>query len=191
MKTQGLAVARTCSENRFKMKVEQAVIPNQRHLPWQWQKVQSGRHSPSPEQKKAFFLSAWQQNWFNESCVKKIPYRRKCSIVNSTLIRPKRIYIGEQPELKIPRKWGFTDFAAHATTHFISYVFLKSFLYQNGKSCAKLKAISSCQAWAQRGDNTRDRNWSLVGSSGNAATTQTNVLKPKRQEEKQSRHRQS
>lgn len=38
------------------------------------------------------------------SWVKKIPYRRKCSIVNSTFIRPKRIYTGDLPEPKIPRK---------------------------------------------------------------------------------------
>lgn len=119
-------------------------------------------------------------------------YRRKCSIVNTTLIRPKTIYIAEQPELKIPRKWGFTDFAAHATTHFISYFFLQSFLHQKGKSRAKLKAISSCQAWAQRGEeNTRDRTWSIVGYSGTVATTQTNVFKTKKTREKQSRHRQS
>lgn len=71
------------------------------------------------------------------------------------------------------------------------YVFLKSFLHQNGRSCAKLKAVSSCQAWAQRGEeNTTDRTWSIVGSSGTAPTTQTNVFKTKKTGWK-AKHRQS
>lgn len=181
-------MARTHSENRFKMRMWGRLL----------YQIQCAFLASLADRalvlnaRKRFSFPVRQQNWFCESWVKKIPYRRKGSNVNSTHIRPKRIYIGNQSETKIHRKQGFTHFAAHATTHFISYVLLKSFLHQNGRPCAKKKSnIQLSGLSSERREHLRPsriHSWILCNCS---SKTNKYVFKTKKDNKKSKVDRQS